>query len=368
MNQNVLTVLLLGIAVTAQAQQPEQRTPTPAPTQRGADRASDRGGGRTLGPFDTWPREARRPGTSSPTALANTAQVQDELKLTPEQKQALADLTKKLTDEQVKLYTETQNRALVLNQEADNAVKQLLDPTQLARLEQLRLQREGVNTLFSPEVAEKLALTVEQRAKLTKLQADLRNASSFSAAGGPGSGTSRATAWRENTTRIQAEMIAVLTPEQKAKYDVLLGPTFEFPVRFSGFAPSTAPAPRTPTTSGFGGFTNRSRAQAFELGARTLRGADPARTPSMRFVEAFSGPIGPFRYKATVEALALTDEQKTQIQTIGAEDVAAVQKLIDDATPDPAAKVREINDATREKLNKVLTEDQKAKLQEMTSR
>lgn len=66
--------------------------------------------------------------------------------------------------------------------------------------------------------------------------------------------------------------------------------------------------------------------------------------------------------------LGLSEEQKSQIQTLGAEVAAVVRRLIDESVADPASKVREIADATREQLNKILTEDQKAKLRELTSR
>ena len=88
----------------------------------------------------------------------------------------------------------------------------------------------------------------------------------------------------------------------------------------------------------------------------------------MRTVEGFYGPTGPFRYKSTVEALALSEEQKTQIQAIGAEDAEAIRKITDERDPEMSEKVAQITKATREKLDKVLTEDQKAKLKELTSR
>ena len=109
------------------------------------------------------------PSASSRMTLTNVTKVQEELGLTEEQKQQLNDLRTTNTDKQRELYAEVQKRAAELNQQAEEAAKKLLDEKQGVRLEQLRLQREGLSGLAWPEVAEKLGLNAEQRDKLTNL-------------------------------------------------------------------------------------------------------------------------------------------------------------------------------------------------------
>src|SRR5262245_52085465 len=68
-----------------------------------------------------------------------------------EREKRLADLRKK-TEESGK--------------KADEQLARILEPKQLARLDQLQIQREGVGALNRPEIVKKLALTEEQQTKV----------------------------------------------------------------------------------------------------------------------------------------------------------------------------------------------------------
>src|SRR6185312_5932814 len=74
------------------------------------------------------------------------------------------------------------------------------------------------------------------------------------------------------------------------------------------------------------------------------------------------GPAGAFRIREVVEPLNLSDEQKQQISTIGSDDAAALRDLGN--APDPQ-KVRDLDAATRSKLEKVLTAEQKTRLRDV---
>ena len=60
----------------------------------------------------------------------------------------LAELRKKVDD---------------INKSAEATIAQLIDAKQLARLDQLRVQREGVPALIRPEIARQLGLTDQQQ-------------------------------------------------------------------------------------------------------------------------------------------------------------------------------------------------------------
>ncbi|MBI3864197.1 MAG: hypothetical protein HY290_20120 [Planctomycetia bacterium] len=298
----------------------------------------------------------------SAQALAGIAKVRDELALTAEQKQKLDDLQTSTSDRQRELYAEYQRRAAEMNQQVDADVRKLLDEKQNARLSQLQWQRRGVAALALPEVAEKLGLSAEQRENLATLARQESSRGSFSpgfgdridgtarggfnAPGTPGAfdfGTASARA-REAREKLAAEMIAVLTPEQKTKWDELLGAKFEFPAA-GGFG-----------GSGAADFQILARARNFELGQ--LRGSARGRATAIQRL----GPTGPFRYQSIVDELSLSEDQKAQILAIGKEDAEAIGQIGASAGAEVTAKIEQISKTTQEKLDKVLNEEQRNKL------
>jgi hypothetical protein len=318
---------------------------------------------------NSLPRDLASPSPSSRVALTNARKVQAELGLSPEQKQKVARLRASTADKQRELYEEFRKRISELDQQTEEAVAKVLDEKQCARLEQIRLQREGTTALTLPDVAEKLELTSEQREKLADLERQYRQISPFGF--GPATNPllaniptipavadfpAAAKRARENREKIAAEMIGLLTPEQKAKWDDMQGVKFEFydPQIDGGVGGAAAAAIQI-----------RTRSRAFELGQNTTDGrANPA---AMRYL-SINGPAGPFRYQTVVEVLELSKEQKTMIQAIGAEDSMAVGEVISAQEPDPSVKIEQINKATQEKLDNVLTDEQKSRLKDLLTR
>jgi hypothetical protein len=95
---------------------------------------------------------------------------------------------------------------------------EILLPHQMKRLQQLAMQarlRGGGFAMLSPEVGEQLGINEQQREQLREkaqgIEADLRKKIA------------------ELRRQAQDELIALLTPEQQAKYRELLGEPFEFP-------------------------------------------------------------------------------------------------------------------------------------------
>ena len=203
------------------------------------------GGGRRMG---------MQGGNIGAAGLLRIEEVQKELGVTDEQK---AEFTKAMEsmqgpgsfnrEEFRKLSQEERDKKLAefrkegeeRSKKADESVKALLKPEQWTRLNELRLQREGVRSWSREEVQTQLALTDEQKAKiktLTEVQGQ-----GFGA-GGPRnfqdmSDEERAKLREEMTARRDAfdkGMAEVLTPEQKETWAKLQGAKFEFPNRGFG--------------------------------------------------------------------------------------------------------------------------------------
>jgi hypothetical protein len=160
-------------------------------------------------------------------------EIQAELKLTAEQKQtitkAVTDLQK--TTQEVlagfdprqlgELSEEDRNKRLndvrtkseEASKAADKVFAEVLTKEQTARLDQLRLQRDGASAILKPETVKSLGLSELQVKQLTEVQAR-----SF-AGMGPAVVSPQA----------QADLLAVLKPEQQAKWAELTGAPFKFP-------------------------------------------------------------------------------------------------------------------------------------------
>jgi len=80
---------------------------------------------------------------------------------------------------------------------------------------------------------------------------------------------------------------------------------------------------------------------------------------------SLQGPSGIFRHPFIVESLKLPKEQQDQIRAIGIEDANVIKQVGDVPEAEQSAKIAEFNQSTQEKLDKVLTDDQKTKLKEL---
>jgi Spy/CpxP family protein refolding chaperone len=186
---------------------------------------------------------------ASSSQLLGTPEVQKELGVTDEQKglieDMVADIREKMREafaggggfqdfqnlsqeEQRKVMEEGRKKGEEVQKKADDMVAMILEPKQLELLQQLKLQREGVMALNRDEIAKKLAITDEQREKIRKIQEESRPQFSFQQL----SEEERRELFakmRERGEKMNADIIAVLTPEQKSNWEKMQGKKFEFP-------------------------------------------------------------------------------------------------------------------------------------------
>ena len=124
-------------------------------------------------------------------------------------------------EERDKLFAEMRKKNEQANQKADEAVAKVLEPKQIARLNQLKLQREGPMAFNRDDLAKQLQLTNEQREKIRSVQENAPPPFGFDP---------------EQRRKLQADLLAVLTKEQQAKWSEMAGKEFRFPEP-RGFGP-----------------------------------------------------------------------------------------------------------------------------------
>ncbi|MGD9720769.1 MAG: hypothetical protein AB7O59_13850 [Pirellulales bacterium] len=182
--------------------------------------------------------------------MMNTAEVQKELTLSPDQTKSITDIAKQMQAEAMEIMSGLQDLTPEERQEelpkvmemiVDKAkdlqtkVDGILDDKQTGRVKELSLQRRGVEALSDDEVIAALKLTDEQKKNLSDLrdEAGAKQQELFQSF----SGANRDEI-REKMMALRKEMgdkaLAVLTTEQRDAFDKMKGAKFEFP-RQRGF-------------------------------------------------------------------------------------------------------------------------------------
>jgi hypothetical protein len=158
--------------------------------------------------------------------LLSSKSVLEDLKLSDEQKEKLAELLRKQQDGLQELRKlnrdERARKAEELNKAHDQAATELLKPEQLQRLKQILLQQRGPRALADPEVAQALRLTNEQSQQVTAI---LKETSQIQATGNLADILNK-------LQELQTEkLMGVLTDEQKARWKELQGEPFKGTLR-----------------------------------------------------------------------------------------------------------------------------------------
>jgi len=166
--------------------------------------------------------------------LIQNAQVQQELKLSDEQKSKVDEVASRVREagpqrsqgggqadrEQLRERMQAMSRVVA---EEEKKLDEVLNDEQKTRLEQISLQVTGVRALARDEVASKLGLSDEQK---EKVQAALRSQRG-QFGGGQGQPRPDAAAVRERRQQLEQQVLAVLNDEQKQKWEELKGEAFE---------------------------------------------------------------------------------------------------------------------------------------------
>jgi hypothetical protein len=175
-----------------------------------------------------------------PSYLLASASVQKELALTGEQKTRFQKLQNDengrhpffsgfagLTQEQIQKRLEEHAK------ENRDRVSKILTPQQNARLNEINLQVAGAAALSFGDVAEKVGLSTEQKAKLKSISAEARRKLSELNAANNNRPVDRSKAqeYRKKVAEIAAERssqsLAVLTDAQRAQFEQLQGAKFD---------------------------------------------------------------------------------------------------------------------------------------------
>jgi Spy/CpxP family protein refolding chaperone len=177
---------------------------------------------------------------NSPVSLLGQKSVQEELKLSEEQKDKAKSVVEKrrsAMQEMRNLSREDRQKKVVEQNKADDkAIAEILKPEQLTRLKQISLQQRGAQAFADAEVADALKLTSEQKDKIKALQDEARTQMRGLRQAG---NREEARKKIEEIRKASAEKLnAVLTPEQQTKWKELTGEPFKGEL--------TRPGPRRP--------------------------------------------------------------------------------------------------------------------------
>jgi len=137
-------------------------------------------------------------------------------------------------EEREKRFAELREKTDEAGKKADEQLAKILEPKQLGRLDQLQLQREGAGALNRPDVGKKLVLSDDQQSKIRSIQE--QNAGPFVPP--------------EQSQKMLAGTLALLTDVQKAKWSDLKGKEFAFPAPQFGFGQGGFGGPGGPGGSG----------------------------------------------------------------------------------------------------------------------
>jgi Spy/CpxP family protein refolding chaperone len=169
-------------------------------------------------------------------------EVQGELKLTDDQKTKVTSMLEQLRSERQGQFQQLQGLSPEDRQKAmaertakeDTQVGAILDADQMKRYHQLVLQREGAQAFMTPTVADKLALTPDQRDKIQGIMRDQQQAmrdARQAAQGDPQAAREKMASLQKDTND---KVMGVLTDTQKAQWKDMLGTPFAFPAN-AGF-------------------------------------------------------------------------------------------------------------------------------------
>jgi Spy/CpxP family protein refolding chaperone len=177
------------------------------------------------------------------TGLLLNKSVQEELKLTADQIQKIRDVPQSVCDKhqeqrdaiaklQGKERREKEARLSgTIDQETNMGQQEILNPQQKKRFQEIALQQRGARAFFDKEVQKALKLTDEQKDKIKTINQEankeiraISRPGVVPTPGGPQDLLNKMAALRKDSVD---KVLAILTDDQKKKYNEMAGATFE---------------------------------------------------------------------------------------------------------------------------------------------
>ena len=185
-------------------------------------------------------------------ALLAQPAVCEDLRLTPGQEQRLSELLPRWFGEKMKAFEEMRGtqekdrrrRFVELAAEHDRVLTALLQPEQRERLMQIAIQSGGIYAFREPDIVQTLGLTSEQRAKIREIESQVL-ISSFGRRSMGGGREERRRQQEQTSLDAVAKVLDELHPDQRRKWEQLIGP----PCEGLGQAPRTGPKGANPEKS-----------------------------------------------------------------------------------------------------------------------
>jgi Spy/CpxP family protein refolding chaperone len=172
-------------------------------------------------------------GVMAPPALVLLAQpsVQQELKLSDEQIKKVGDAVAQDREEFRKIRElprdQREPKFAELFETSRKQTRAIVTPEQAHRLRQIVWQQEGGLAFCHPHVAKELQLSAEQKEKIKAIQKETREAlKNYWMENAPQNRAQVFSKRKELHDDAAAKMMALITPEQKAKWQEMIGEPF----------------------------------------------------------------------------------------------------------------------------------------------
>lgn len=213
----------------------------------GGGRGGAPGGFQGRGGFGGGGFGGRGGGGDMTMSLLRMEEVQTELEISPQQKEAIEKMAEQARGERpdfgsIRDMDEDERQAFFekMRKQGEERVAQMKEqleevllPQQMARLEEIGLQVRGMQALEDKEVAAKLKITEAQKEELAdvreKLQEEMREKMREVFQGG-GGGDIRET-FGKMREDMEKKVLAVLTSDQQKQFEEMKGEPFEMPER-----------------------------------------------------------------------------------------------------------------------------------------
>lgn len=178
--------------------------------------------------------------------LLRSDQVREELEISPDQEEALQKLAEQMRpsrpegmdfrsmseEERNEFFQKMRSDAEKKTAEMKEKLEEVLFPEQTTRLEQIVLQVRGVQALNDPGIATELGITDDQTKELEEVRDSLREEMATKARqmfANRGEGGGPREAFAELRKDMETKILAVLTQEQRSKFEEMKGEKFDLP-------------------------------------------------------------------------------------------------------------------------------------------